>query len=36
MPAFNTRDYTEAMQKINKHGGMLYPVSHDQPEAYMS
>jgi hypothetical protein len=29
MPAFNTRDYTEAMQKINKHGGMLYPVSRD-------
>lgn len=27
MPAFNSRDYMEAMAKANKHGGMLYPVS---------
>lgn len=26
MPAFNSRDYIEAMAKANKHGGMLYPV----------
>ena len=27
LPAFNQRDYMEAMQKAHKHGGMLYPVS---------
>jgi hypothetical protein len=27
LPAFNQRDYMEAMAKAHKHGGMLYPVS---------
>lgn len=26
MSNFNSREYMEAMQKANKHGGMLYPV----------
>ena len=32
LPAFNQRDYMEAMQKAHKHGGMLYPVSSSEKD----